>query len=61
MPTLEDHNAMEALELQLRHYQNLLDQSIREKDPLIKTQGIYHELKIVSDQLHELKKLQEEE
>ena len=57
MPTAEIEAAIKALEIQLRHYENLLDQSIRNDEILAKTKVIYHDLKVVSDKLKQLKKL----
>jgi hypothetical protein len=48
------------LEVQLKHYENLLDQSIRNNEILGKVKVIYRDLKAVSEKLKELKKLQSE-
>jgi hypothetical protein len=61
MPTQEIDAAIKALEIQLRHYENLLDQSIRNNEILAKTKVIYHDLKAVSDKLKELKRFQARE
>ena len=61
MPTKEIDAAIKALEIQLHHYENLLDQSIRNNEILGKVKVIYHDLKAVSDKLKELKKLQGKE
>jgi hypothetical protein len=60
MPTKEIDAAIKALEIQLRHYENLLDQSIRNNEILSQVKVIYHDLKKVSEKLRELKKIQEE-
>jgi tRNA1(Val) A37 N6-methylase TrmN6 len=59
MPTKEIDAAIKALEIQVRHYENLLDQSIRNNEILSQVKVIYHDLKKVSEKLRELKKLQE--
>ena len=60
MPTKEIDAAIKALEIQLRHYENLLDQSIRNNEILSQVKVIYHDLKKVAEKLRELKKIQEE-
>ncbi len=59
MPTQEIDAAIKALEIQVRHYENLLDQSIRNNEILSQVKVIYHDLKKVSEKLRELKKLQQ--
>jgi hypothetical protein len=59
MPTKEIDAAIKALEIQVRHYENLLDQSIRNDEILSQVKVIYHDLKKVSEKLNELKKLKE--
>ncbi len=59
MPTREIDAAIKALEIQLRHYEDLLDQSIRDNEILVNVKVIYRELKEVSNELEELKKLRE--
>jgi hypothetical protein len=61
MPTKEIDAAIKALEIQLHHYENLLDQSFRNNEILAKTKVIYKDLKSVSEKLHALKKLQAKE
>jgi hypothetical protein len=61
MPTQEIDAAIKALEIQLHHYEKLLDQSIRANEILAKTKVIYKDLKAVSDKLHDLKKIQGKE
>jgi hypothetical protein len=61
MPTEEINAAIRALEIQVHHYEKLLDQSIRGNEILAKVKVIYHDLKAVSDKLNELKKLEGEE
>lgn len=46
-----------ALEIQLKHFENLLDQSIINNEVLAKTKLILHEVKKVSEKLNELKRL----
>jgi hypothetical protein len=58
----QDNNAeIAALEIQFKHYQKLLDQSIRSNEIFAKTKVIYHDMKIVSDKLNKLKKIMEGE
>ena len=57
MPTKEIDAAIKALEIQLRHYENLLDQSIRNNEILSQVKVIYHDLKKVAEKLKELKKI----
>lgn len=59
MPTKEIDAAIKALEIQVSHYENLLDQSIRNNEILSQVKVIYHDLKKVSEKLKELKKIQE--
>lgn len=58
MPTKEIDAAIKALEIQVHHYENLLDQSIRNNEILSQVKVIYHDLKKVSEKLRELKRLQ---
>ncbi len=51
MPTEEIDVAIRALEIQLRHYENLFDQSLNNNEILSKVKVIYHDLKAVSDKL----------
>ena len=60
MPTKEINAAIATLEAQLKHYENLLDQSINNNVILAKTKIILRELKQVSKELNELKKLKGE-
>lgn len=60
MPTKEIDAAIRALEIQLKHYENQLDQSIRNNEIFSRTKVIYKDLKAVSEKLKELKKLQAE-
>jgi hypothetical protein len=61
MPTKEINAAIKALEIQVHHYENLLDQSISNNEILAKAKVIYRDLKEVSEKLKELKKLQKKE
>ncbi len=61
MPTEEINAAIKALEIQVRHYENLLDQSISQNEILAKVKVIYRDLKAVSEKLKELKQLQKKE
>ncbi len=56
MPTKEINTAITTLEGQLKHYENLLDQSISNGEILAKTKVILRNLKKVSQDLIELKK-----
>jgi hypothetical protein len=60
MPTKEIDMAITALEGQLKHYENLLDQSISNDEILAKTKVILRNLKKVSQELIELKKYKSE-
>jgi uncharacterized membrane protein len=60
MPTHEIDAAIKALEIQLKHYETILDQSIRNNEILSKTKVIYQDLKIVSEKLKALKKFKKE-
>jgi hypothetical protein len=57
MPTKEVNAAIVALENQLKHYEKLLDESITNNEILAKTKLILRELKKVSEDLNELKRL----
>ena len=57
MPTKEINAAIAALEIQLKYFVNLLDQSISNNEILSKTKIILHELRKVSRDLNELKQL----
>ena len=59
MPTKEINAAITELELQLMHYEQLLDTSITNGEVLAKTKVILHNLKEVSRQLNELKRLKD--
>jgi len=59
MPTQEIDAAIKALEIQVHHYENLLDQSICNNEILAKVKVIYQDLKAVSGKLKELKKIQD--
>jgi hypothetical protein len=60
MPTQEINAAIAALEAQLQHYEKLLDHSITNNVILSKTKVILQELRKVSQELNELKKLKAE-
>ncbi len=53
--------AIEALEIQVHHYENLLDQSISKNEILAQVKIIYHDLKAVSDKLNELREMKKKE
>ncbi len=57
MPDNEINAAITLLEAQLKHYEKLLDDSITKDEILSKTKVILRELKQVSEELIELKKL----
>jgi hypothetical protein len=57
MPTKEVNAAIVVLENQLKHYEKLLDESITNNEILAKTKLILRELKKVSEDLNELKRL----
>jgi len=48
-----------ALEIQLRRYEYLFDQSIRNNEVLAKTKIILHDIKLVSERLIKLKNTKE--
>jgi hypothetical protein len=60
MPTKEIEAAITVLEAQLSHYEKLLDQSISNNVILSKTKIILQELRQVSKELIELKKIKED-
>ena len=45
-----------ALEAQLQHHQNLLDQAFSDNLEFAETKAIFHQMKILSDKLETLKK-----
>ncbi len=45
-----------ALEIQLRDYKILLDESITNNEVFAKVKTIFHEMKIISEKIEELKK-----
>ncbi|HEV7424705.1 MAG TPA: hypothetical protein VGO21_06005 [Candidatus Paceibacterota bacterium] len=59
MPTKEVNAAIAVLEAKLQHYEKLLDRSISNNEILAKTKVILQELKQVSKELNELKKLED--
>lgn len=60
MPIQEIDAAIAALQIQLQHYEKMLDRSIRHNEIFAKTKAIYQDLKAVSEKLKQLKKLKEE-
>lgn len=58
MPVQEINAAIAALEKQLKHYENLMDQSITKNEIFSKTKIILRQLREVSKELIELKKIQ---
>ncbi len=57
MPEKEITAAIELLESQLKHYEKMLDDSISNNEILARTKVILRELKKVSEDLNELKRL----
>ena len=57
MPDKEINAAIVLLESQLKEYEKLLDESISNNEILAKTKVILRELKQVSEDLNELKRL----
>ncbi len=56
MQTSEKPNeAILALEAEIKHYTELLDKSISDKDALEKTKLIFHDLKILTEKLADMK------
>ena len=46
-----------ALEIQTKHLEKALDQSIRSNEVLAKTKVIYHDLRMASEKLEKLRKM----
>lgn len=46
-----------ALEIQTKHLEKVLDQSIRSNEVLAKTKVIYHDLRMASEKLEKLRKM----
>jgi hypothetical protein len=57
MPITEINAAIYKLETDLKHLENFLDHSIANNEVLAKTKVILHQLKQVSKELSELKKI----
>jgi hypothetical protein len=55
-PTKTTQDEILALEAEISHQKNLLDKSIKDDDVLEKTKAIFHELKVLTDKLAQLKK-----
>ena len=59
MQTKDLQAEIAALEIQLKHLNNLLDQSFRNNEILAKTKIIYHDVRLLTDKLQQLKELAE--
>ena len=57
MPTKEIKTAIALLEVELKRYELLLDESIAKDEILAKTKTILHNLNQISKQLNDLKQL----
>jgi hypothetical protein len=57
MQTQDLQAEITALEIQLKHLNNLLDQSIRNNEILAKTKIIYHDVRLLTDKLQQLKEM----
>ena len=54
-PSKETHDAILALEAKIDRYTKLLDKSLADKEDIDKTKVIFHDLKILTEELAELK------
>ena len=57
MQTKDLQTEIAALEIQLKHLHNLLDQSFRNNEILAKTKIIYHDVRLLTDKLQQLKEM----
>jgi hypothetical protein len=55
MQTQDLKEEITALEIRLKHLNELLDKSIKDNEILAKTKVIYHDLRLVSDRLKHIK------
>jgi hypothetical protein len=56
MQSPEVKTELAALEIQLRDYKVLLDESISNNEVFAKAKNIFHEMKIISEKIEDLKK-----
>jgi hypothetical protein len=56
MQSPEIKTELAALEIQLRDYKVLLDESISNNEVFAKAKNIFHEMKIISEKIEDLKK-----
>ena len=61
MQTKDCTEEIRDLEIQMTHYEKLLDLSFRNNEILAKTKVIYHQLKKISERLAVLKQINEQE
>jgi|GEM_PF-1905920 len=61
MQTKDCTEEIRDLEIQMAHYEKLLDLSFRNNEILAKTKVIYHQLKKISERLTVLKQINEQE
>jgi len=57
MQQVELQAEITALEIQTKHLEKVLDQSIRSNEVLAKTKVIYHDLRMASEKLEKLRKM----
>ena len=61
MQTKDMQTEIAALEIQLKHLNNLLDQSFRNNEILAKTKVIYHDVRLLTEKVQQLKEMAEAE
>lgn len=61
MQTKDCTEEIRDLEIQMAHYEKLLDLSFRNNEILAKTKIIYHQLKKISEQLAAIKQINEQQ
>jgi hypothetical protein len=61
MQTNDCTDEIRALEIQMAHYEKLLDLSFRNNEILAKTKVIYHQLKKISERLAAMKQINEQQ
>jgi hypothetical protein len=59
MQTKDSTDEIRELEVQMAHYEKLLDLSFRNNEILAKTKIIYHQLKKISERLAAIKQINE--
>ena len=61
MQTKDLQAEIAALEIQLKHLNNLLDQSFRNNEILAKTKVIYHDVRLLTEKVQQLKEMADAE